>query len=259
MGKVAPADILNITNKRWTPFWIGRPFICILKTFNNFFKKQRLPTTLFEKSNLQQFVQIHLFLQNPGKLAQQWDKWYDSFENFLIAIDTDKFNTKRKRAILYSNLGLEGQEVFTSLPEISSVGQGEGWNEYQEAITRLKNTFSEQPNILLERFNFNKRNQLTYESVEEYISALRILATKCNFGPSIDISIRDQFVFGCNAKKIQERLLSYRDPTLSEVIDMAKAIERSILSSKCISSDTNFQPLNNVNNIVTPEVFVLQI
>ncbi|KAJ1136883.1 hypothetical protein NDU88_003297 [Pleurodeles waltl] len=47
-----------------------------------------------------------------------------------------------------------------------------------------------------------------------------------------DTYIRDQVVFYCHSKKVQERLLSCRNPSLKEVMAIAKAVERSMVSSK---------------------------
>ncbi|KAJ1193962.1 hypothetical protein NDU88_003257 [Pleurodeles waltl] len=47
-----------------------------------------------------------------------------------------------------------------------------------------------------------------------------------------DTYIRDQVVFYCYSKKVQERLLACRNPSLKEVMAIAKAVERSMMSSK---------------------------
>ncbi|KAJ1181958.1 hypothetical protein NDU88_007157 [Pleurodeles waltl] len=51
-----------------------------------------------------------------------------------------------------------------------------------------------------------------------------------------DTYIRDQVVFYCHSKKVQERLLSCRNPSLKEVMAIAKAVERSMVSSKELAS-----------------------
>ena len=53
-----------------------------------------------------------------------------------------------------------------------------------------------------------------------YVAALRVLAAKCEFRDFTDELIRDQL-------KIQERLLTSRNPTLEETIDIANSIEKS--------------------------------
>ncbi|KAJ1141485.1 hypothetical protein NDU88_007815 [Pleurodeles waltl] len=51
-----------------------------------------------------------------------------------------------------------------------------------------------------------------------------------------DTYIRDQVVFYCYSKKVQERLLACRNPSLKEVMAIAKAVERSMMSSKELAS-----------------------
>lgn len=71
-----------------------------------------------------------------------------------------------------------------------------------------------------------------------------MLATKCDYDDMVDVYIRDQFVFHCYEEKIQERLLSCKNPSLQEVIDIAKGIERSIESSKELAA--TMSPKTNV-------------
>lgn len=90
---------------------------------------------------------------------------------------------------------------------------------------------------MIGRHWFCMRKQQENETNEEYITSLTVLATKCEFNDMVDIFIRDQFVFYCFSKKIQERLLACRNPTLQEVIDIAKRVEHSLESSKVLSTE----------------------
>ncbi|XP_078535164.1 uncharacterized protein LOC144821882 [Lissotriton helveticus] len=173
------------------------------------------------------------FQEIPGKPVTKWKIWYKAFENYLMAIYGKKFEAERKKAILYGLLGVAGQEIFESLPDYEPVpGQFIPLDEFQEAVKRLEKQFDEEENIMVGRHRFALRKQLESENVEEYIGSLRVLATKCDFGDMADMYIHDQFVFHCFERKIQERLLACKKPTLSEVVDIAKGIERSLEGRK---------------------------
>ncbi|KAJ1143322.1 hypothetical protein NDU88_009632 [Pleurodeles waltl] len=174
-----------------------------------------------------------LFLDSPGKPCMKWKGWLRAFENYIISIDGQGYSPERKKSLLFGLLGKAGQEVFDSLPVyVNPHGATAPLNEYQEAVRRLELQYAEECNIMVGRHKFALRKQEEGETIEEYIACLRVLAQDCEFAAITDTYIRDQVVFYCHSKKVQERLLSCRNPSLKVVIAIAKAVERSMVSSK---------------------------
>ncbi|KAJ1203131.1 hypothetical protein NDU88_006925 [Pleurodeles waltl] len=174
-----------------------------------------------------------LFLDSPGKPCMKWKGWLRAFENYIISIDGQGYSPERKKYLLFGLLGKAGQEVFDSLPVyVNPHGATAPLNEYQEAVRRLELQYAEECNIMVGRHKFALRKQEEGETIEEYIACLRVLAQDCEFAVMTDTYIRDQVVFYCHSKKVQERLLSCRNPSLKDVIAIAKAVERSMVSSK---------------------------
>ncbi|KAJ1189911.1 hypothetical protein NDU88_006653 [Pleurodeles waltl] len=178
-----------------------------------------------------------LFLDSPGKPCMKWKGWLRAFENYIVSIDGKGYSPERKTSLLFGLLGKAGQEVFDSLPVyVNPPGATAPLNEYQEAVKRLELQYAEECNIMVGRHKFALRKQEEGETIEEYIACLRVLAQDCEFAEMIDTYIRDQVVFYCHSKKVQERLLSCRNPSLKEVTAIAKAVERSMVSSKELAS-----------------------
>ncbi|KAJ1107503.1 hypothetical protein NDU88_004893 [Pleurodeles waltl] len=174
-----------------------------------------------------------LFLDSPGKPCMKWKGWLRAFENYIISIDGQGYSPERKKSLLFGLLGKAGQEVFDSLPVyVNPHGATAPLNEYQEAVRRLELQYAEECNIMVGRHKFALRKQEEGETIEEYIACLRVLAQDCEFAAMTDTYIRDQVVFYCHSMKVQERLLSCRNPSLKDVIAIAKAVERSMVSSK---------------------------
>ncbi|KAJ1191088.1 hypothetical protein NDU88_000404 [Pleurodeles waltl] len=174
-----------------------------------------------------------LFLDSPGKPCMKWKGWLRAFENYIISIDGQGYSPERKKSLLFGLLGKAGQEVFDSMPVyVNPHGATAPLNEYQEAVRRLELQYAEECNIMVGRHKFALRKQEEGETIEEYIACLRVLAQDCEFAAMTDTYIRDQVVFYCHSKKVQERLLSCRNPSLKDVIAIAKAVERSMVSSK---------------------------
>ncbi|KAJ1131682.1 hypothetical protein NDU88_010017 [Pleurodeles waltl] len=174
-----------------------------------------------------------LFLDSPGKPCMKWKGWLRAFENYIISIDGQGYSPERKKSLLFGLLGKAGQEVFDSMPVyVNPHGATAPLNEYQEAVRRLELQYAEECNIMVGRHKFALRKQEEGKTIEEYIACLRVLAQDCEFAAMTDTYIRDQVVFYCHSKKVQERLLSCRNPSLKDVIAIAKAVERSMISSK---------------------------
>ncbi|KAJ1118046.1 hypothetical protein NDU88_006241 [Pleurodeles waltl] len=178
-----------------------------------------------------------LFLDSPGKPCMKWKGWLRAFENYIVSIDGKGYSPERKKSLLFGLLGKAGQEVFDSLPVyMNAPGTTTPLNEYQEAVKRLELQYAEECNIMVGRHKFALRKQEEGETIEEYIACLRVLAQDCEFAEMTDTYIRDQVVFYCYSKKVQEQLLACRNPSLKEVMAIAKAVERSMMSSKELAS-----------------------
>lgn len=63
------------------------------------------------------------------------------------------------------------------------------------------------------------------------MTALRKLASKCKFRGTIGERIRDQFVLRCNSDKLREELWMKDEPSLEEVLIVAKQVEHMM---KCV-------------------------
>lgn len=167
------------------------------------------------------------FLAQPGPPSIPWEDWIVMFENYLDALDGQDFSAKRKKALLLSTLGKEGQQIFRYLPQALQANGQTMPDEYKEAICRLEARYATEENLLMNRFKFYMQHQKQCESIDEFISRLRELSIKCKFGVMTDELIRDQLIVQCKNKKIQERLWAAKNPKLKIAIDLAKVVEQS--------------------------------
>ena len=62
-------------------------------------------------------------------------------------------------------------------------------------------------NTIMARFRFNSRVQAPGESIDQFVTDLRILAKECDFSTLCDGLICDRLVCGTNDPQIQEKLL----------------------------------------------------
>lgn len=95
-----------------------------------------------------------------------------------------------------------------AVPTWTTVGD---WNEYTL--------------IIAERFEFHRRVQKENETVAEYMTELRKLADKCEFGGHLSEALRDRLVCGLRSETTRRRLLTEADLTLAKAYSTAHGME----------------------------------
>ncbi|KAJ1209885.1 hypothetical protein NDU88_005257 [Pleurodeles waltl] len=171
------------------------------------------------------------FLPHQGVSAVQWKDRIDMFDNYLLALDSEDFNSASKKAILLNGLGSEAQRLFKYMPVATDNG-AQIADENREARLGLNNGFAKETNVVLARYKFYTQPKRVGESIDEFVSRLRELSVKCHFGGMCEEIIRDQLMVQCKRRKIQERLWAVKNPSLKDAIKMAKVVEESELCMK---------------------------
>ncbi|CAB4013810.1 Hypothetical predicted protein [Paramuricea clavata] len=93
----------------------------------------------------------------------------------------------------------------------------------------------------MQRYKFNKRVQGETESVDQYVTELRLLAKNCRFGELQEELIRDRIICGIKANRLQARMLREDDLTLDKAISICKADEESRKQLKGLTKDDSFK------------------
>ena len=95
----------------------------------------------------------------------------------------------------------------------------------------LKKHFEPSKIVIAERFHFHRRSQGPEETVSEFLAELRRLATHCSFGNFLSDALRDRLVCGLRSESVQRKLLSQRELTLAQAVDIAKGMEAATRDS----------------------------
>ena len=179
------------------------------------------------------------FLPVPGDPAVPWDRWLVSFEDYLLALGHADLAEARKCALLRHCLGQEGQRIFATLTLAD--------NGYTTATAALKTHFSSGKSRRMYRFEFRQRAQRSGESVAQFVSALRELATHCDFGALEDGLLVDQLIEKTSSAQLRERLLLEPDTmTLPDALVIGKQLETALLEahrfSRAVQERVTSQP-----------------
>ena len=115
---------------------------------------------------------------------------------------------------------------------------------FEEITKKLTDHFDSKPLIIVERYNFHKREQSSRETLAEHVAELRRLTTKCNFGTHLDDALQDRFVCGIKNEQIHRGPLAEADLDLAGALIKAIAMEAAHSHSQVLKT-----PLLSVGKI----------
>ena len=177
---------------------------------------------------------------NSTGIAAQWKRWIRAFE--LYADGKGVENAAQRKALLLHTAGMETQDIFFTLTLVEGDA---GDSAYVIAKKTLDHYFTPLSNVPYERHTFRSMAQEANETIEQYITRLRVKAETCEFGviDLVDEQIRDQVVEKCASNHLRHKLLEKgRTLTLKNVRDTARALEdseRQARSIEGISANVN--------------------
>ena len=166
-------------------------------------------------------------LSFEGSVAENWRNFESESDIFVEAAYSDK--NDRTRAYILLNLAgkdaIEKAKTFTYAAEVRNEdGDTIQAAESRESVAVLKAKFHELcnplTNVIIERQKFNTRFQEASEPVQNFITALKMLADTCEFGTLKDSPIRDRIVCGVSSDALRKQLLKERDLTLHKAVQL---------------------------------------
>ncbi|CAI5660683.1 unnamed protein product [Oreochromis niloticus] len=169
-------------------------------------------------------------LLDSSNLSRTWKTWRDEFMLYVeLTMDSDG---EQKKVSLFSYLvGESGRELLDTLMGDTARDQ---WT-VKDIIEKFDNHCNPVVNETVERYRFFTRNQGASETIDSYVTELKLLTKTCNFGVIRDSLIRDRIVCGLNNPSLRERLLREKNMTLDACIQHCRAAELSRENSKTIS------------------------
>ena len=152
---------------------------------------------------------------------ESWKK----FEQHVRLMFTGPLSGKTEKqqcAYLLLWLGEKGRDVYSTWTL-----QAEETDKIACYLEKFKEHISPSVNPVFARYMFHKRDQSVHESVEQYITAIRVLVKDCDYPvTTINDMVRDRIVCGILSPKIREKLLSEGGTlVLSKAIEIARAHE----------------------------------
>ncbi|XP_048482870.1 uncharacterized protein K02A2.6-like [Plutella xylostella] len=156
----------------------------------------------------------------PGQFNPKTDKWCEYKERLLCALDAagvsaEPADEQKARSLFLSQCGKDTYSLIVSLlvpKRPTSVG-------FYDILLVLDKFYEPEVNEILEAGKFHKRLQIQGESVQDFVSAISLMAAKCNF---VDLKrqLRDRLVLGVRDDRLRRDLLKTTDLTYERAVQL---------------------------------------
>ena len=128
-------------------------------------------------------AEIHLQTPEPFNFRNRddWSRWKRRFQQFREASSLAEAAASKQASTLLYCIGEDVESVLASTNATE-----EDHRDYARIFEKFNDFFQVRKNIIYERTRFNRRNQYTHETSEQYIMALYSLAESCEYGPLME-------------------------------------------------------------------------
>lgn len=177
--------------------------------------------------------------------VQTFDSYLERFEHFVSANDIAQ---EKKLSVFLTVIGAEAYEVLKNLVVPALPGE----KTFDEVKVLLRNHYSPPISIIAERCRFNCRVQLEHESVEDFITEIKHLARKCDFGSFLKDAMRDRLVAGIRSEDIQRALFTEENLSFESACKIALARELAAKQTAILQAGGTNSGVNAVKSEVNP-------
>ncbi|XP_062529147.1 uncharacterized protein LOC134200371 [Bombyx mori] len=167
---------------------------------------------------------------NSVSRADAWKRWRKQFHLSLKASGVHKEEGSVQASLLINLIGTEGFDVYETFKFSNDTEK----DDVTVLLKKFDEYFGVKPNVTLARYNFYMRNQEGGESIDQYVTALKLLSKTCEFKTLEEEFIRDRIVCGIKNTIVRDRLLRTDDLTMDKAIKICKVDEVSADSSRVL-------------------------
>ena len=176
-------------------------------------------------------------LETKGNMASNWKRFRRVWSNYEIASRLVKQPKEERTATLLACLGADALEIVDGL----NFANDDERKDIDVVLEKLEVFCVGESDEICERYQFNKRDQESGESIDSYVASLRTLAKTCNYGSLLDSLIRDRIVVGIRDNGTRKRLLQEAKLTLNKCIDICWSSEATSVQLQAMGNQEDLK------------------
>ena len=120
--------------------------------------------------------------------------------------------------------------------------KGDDEDDLQFTIRRLGAFFEPKRNVVSERYKFRIRGQAPGETTAQWVSALRQMASTCDYLDRTDELVRDRVVERTSSSRLRQRLLMEPDLSLTKCLTIAESVESAEMEAQAMEASAYSSP-----------------
>lgn len=136
-----------------------------------------------------------------GNVAENWRRFKQKYDIFVVASGYEKKSNKKKCCMLLNLAGEQAIEVYNTF----TYEEKDEQDDPAVLIQKFEEYCNPGRNITYERHVFNTRMQSVNETIDAYVTELRLQAKNCEFGALCNELIRDRIVVGIRDDAVRSR------------------------------------------------------
>ena len=175
-----------------------------------------------------------------ANVSEKWQKWKQTMELYLKLAMSKKSEKEKCDTFLYI-IGQAGRDIYNTMTFTEDES-----NKLDILFSKFEKYCKPKQNVTVERYQFNTRAQEIDETIDQYVTELKLRAKNCSYGDLEDQLIRDRIVCGTKSEVVKERLLRTEDLTLDKAIAICRADEQSKKHAQYLSEEVNSEPVHGV-------------
>ena len=127
-------------------------------------------------------------LENFDSNKANFSRWIDRLN---CQFKLNKTPDANRLFTLYSIMGQETYEILCD--KLEPIKPADTTLSYEEIVSLINNHFDPKPLEIVENYKFHLRKQKADEGIADYITAIRKISSKCNFGSFLETALRNPF------------------------------------------------------------------
>ena len=156
-------------------------------------------------------------------MRERWLDWREDFERYLLLSGAGQQNLLFQSSALLQAIGFEARKIYKGFVYSAT----EDKTDPNVLIKKYDEYFVSETRDFIERLVFSRRKQEPQETFEQFLSALRFLASTCNFcDPTCrDARIMDRIIAGHKSQKARDKMRSKKTLDLAAVLIICRTEE----------------------------------
>ena len=181
-------------------------------------------------------------LRTKGALAQNLREWRQVWDSYETVARLKSQPDDYRLATFITCIGHAGLRIYNSLPFADDAEK----KNMTKVLERMETHCIGEANVTYERFLLDRRQQHQGESFDAFLTGIKEIANRCQFGDKLDEMLIDQIVFGVLDDGLRKRLLQKKGLSLTSCVDMCRAHEATAKQLKAMGSSAEEGDLHAV-------------